>query len=315
MIRIESVTRNYGKVTAVNAVSVEIGRGEIVGLLGHNGAGKTTLMKMLTGYLEPSEGSISVGGVDVVADRQAVQRQIGYLPESAPLYPEMLVQEYLQMMAELRGVESSKQTAAVAKAAAATGLEKHLISPISTLSKGFRQRVGIAQAIVHDPEVLILDEPTNGLDPAQIQSIRDLIRRLGKQTTVLLSTHILQEVEAVCDRVLVLIDGTLAADSPLQDLLNSTTIKLSVAAGTDGVERALGGLDGVRQTRKLGDDPALAGFDQWAIDCDAETSRSPQILAAAIKAGWTVGAVTPETLTLERVFQRLQTEHIVRSSS
>jgi len=315
MIQIDSVTRNYGKVTAVKQISVEIGRGEIVGLLGHNGAGKTTLMKMLTGYLEPSAGKISVGGADVVADRQAVQRQIGYLPESAPLYPEMLVQEYLRMMADLRGVDRAERDEAVARAIAATGLEKHRISPIRTLSKGFRQRVGLAQAILHQPDVLILDEPTNGLDPAQIQSIRTLILELGNNTTVLLSTHILQEVEAVCDRVLVLIDGSLAADSPLRTLLNSSTIKLSVEAGTTGVERALGGLDGVRKTEKVGDDPNLPGYDQWAISCDAETSRSPSILAAAVKAGWTVGAITPETLTLESVFQRLQREHIARSSS
>jgi len=272
-------------------------------------------MKMLAGYLDPSEGAITVGGVDVVTDRQSVQRQIGYLPESAPLYPSMLVQEYLQMMAALRGVDGDKQNAAVARAVQATGLEKHIVSPISNLSKGFRQRVGLAQAIVHDPDVLILDEPTNGLDPAQIQSIRALIRKLGDSTTVLLSTHILQEVEAVCDRVLVLIDGTLAEDSPLKDLLNSNTIKVSVQSGTTDVERSLGGLDGVRKTYKVGVDPVLDGYDQWAVDCDAETSRSPQILAAAIKAGWTVGAITPETLTLERVFQRLQREHITRSAS
>jgi len=315
MIRIANVSRKYGEVTAVQDVSLDIGRGEIVGLLGHNGAGKTTLMKMLTGYLEPSAGSILVGGVDVVADRQAVQRQIGYLPESAPLYPDMLVQEYLQMMAALRGVEADKQNGAVARAVQATGLEKHVVSPISTLSKGFRQRVGLAQAILHDPDVLILDEPTNGLDPAQIQSIRNLIRKLGDRTTVLLSTHILQEVEAVCDRVLVLIDGTLAEDSPLQDLLNSSTIKVSLQSGTTDVGRALGGLEGVRKTYKLGADPVLEGYEQWAVDCDAEASRSPQILAAAIKAGWTIGAISPETLTLERVFQRLQREHIERSAS
>jgi ABC-2 type transport system ATP-binding protein len=315
MIRIANVSRNYGTVRAVQDISLEIGRGEIVGLLGHNGAGKTTLMKMLTGYLEPSQGSITVGGVDVVEDRQSVQRQIGYLPESAPLYPDMLVQEYLQMMAALRGVPHEKQPQAVARAVSATGLETHVVSPISTLSKGFRQRVGIAQAILHEPDVLILDEPTNGLDPAQIQSIRGLIRRLGDSTTVLLSTHILQEVEAVCDRVLVLIDGTLAEDSPLKDLINSSTIKVSVLEGTTGIERSLGGLDGVRKTYKLGSDPVLSGFDQWAVDCDAETSRSPEILAAAIKAGWTIGAITPETLTLERVFQRLQREHIARSAS
>ncbi|MCA9494247.1 MAG: ABC transporter ATP-binding protein, partial [Myxococcales bacterium] len=160
MIRIDKVTRKYGDNVAVRDVSLTIERGEIVGLLGHNGAGKTTLMKMLTGYLEPTSGTIAVGGADVVASRIEVQRQIGYLPENAPLYPEMLVQEYLLMMAELRGVPADRRPRAVALAAARTGLQQHLLRPIAQLSKGYRQRVGIAQAIVHEPALLVLDEPT-----------------------------------------------------------------------------------------------------------------------------------------------------------
>ena len=248
------LTRRYGSLLAVDDFSVEIGRGEIVGLLGHNGAGKTTVMKVLTGFLEPSAGTVSVGGVDVTDDRSGVQRQIGYLPESAPLYPEMLVQEYLVMLAELRGVPAPNVDSAVVAAAASVGIVDYLVRPISTLSKGYRQRVGIAQAILHQPAVLVLDEPTNGLDPGQIQSIRALIRKLSANTTIILSTHILQEIEAVCDRVLVMIEGSLVADSPLSELLSSDVVCVSLRAGASDVEGRLGGIAGVQSVASRGVD-------------------------------------------------------------
>ena len=314
MIRIEHVTRKYGDLTAVSDVSLSIDQSEIVGLLGHNGAGKTTLMKMITGYLEPTSGTISVGGCDVVADRLAVQRQIGYLPENAPLYPEMLVQEYLLMMAELRGVPSERRERAVSLAATRTGLGQHLLRPIAQLSKGYRQRVGLAQAIVHEPKLLVLDEPTNGLDPVQIQSIRDLIMRLGRDATIILSTHILQEVEAVCDRVLVMIGGKLSADASLASLLTSHTMRLSVKAGTD-VRAGLTGVDSVTGTRSLGADPRADGFELWAIDHVAGSHPAPEILAVASSRGWTVGALAPEQRTLDGVFKALQQEHIAKQEA
>ena len=310
MIQIAEVSRRYGAVTAVDGVSIEIKRGEIVGLLGHNGAGKTTLMKMLTGYLEPSGGRIAVGGADVVQHRKEAQRRVGYLPETAPLYPEMLVQEYLALMAELRGVPADRIESAVARAAAATGLAGRMVQPIGTLSKGFRQRVGIAQAIVHAPDVLVLDEPTNGLDPVQIQSIRDLVKKLGETTTILLSTHILQEVEAVCDRVLVMIDGQLAADAPLTELLASHTLRLSLAEGATEVEAGLRGVDGVTEVREIGADDALPGHRAWAIDCASDAWPTQQIVATAQANGWTLGAIAPEQRTLEGVFRSLQAEHV-----
>lgn len=312
MIDIRTVTRRYGPNVAVSDVSLTIDRGEIVGLLGHNGAGKTTLMKMLTGFLEPTSGTISVGGVDVLADRIGVQRQIGYLPENAPIYTEMLVQEYLLMMAELRGVPADQRIAAAGRAAVATGLQAHLTVPIRTLSKGFRQRVGIAQAILHDPAVLVLDEPTNGLDPVQIQSIRDLIQRLAKHTTIILSTHILQEVEAVCDRVVILIDGHVATDAPLQDLLASRRIRLTLADGTTDVQRVLRGVDGVAEVAELGPHEALPGHTTWSLTCSGDALPTTAILKAALGAGWTVGAIAPEVQTLDGVFRRLQREHIQR---
>jgi ABC-2 type transport system ATP-binding protein len=308
MIRIQNLTRRYGSLVAVDEVSLEIRRGEVVGLLGHNGAGKTTVMKILTGYLEASSGSVTVGGVEVGEDRRGVQRQIGYLPENAPLYPEMAVQDYLYMLAALRGVPLAEQTRAVTEAAAATGLHDHLIAPIGTLSKGYRQRVGLAQAIVHRPEVLVLDEPTNGLDPVQIQSIRELILHLAERATIILSTHILQEIEAVCDRVLVLIDGHLAADDSLTHLLASEAIILSVAPdGADParVRECLGRIPGVLGAEPRGREPAQPGFDTWRIACLPVQS----ILEAVRDAGWRIGAVGPERRTLESVFKELQDQH------
>lgn len=314
MISMENLTRRYGDVLAVDRVSLTIPRGEIVGLLGHNGAGKTTMMKMLTGYLEPTEGRVTVDGVDVSEAREAAQRRIGYLPENAPTYPEMLVQDYLMMMAELRGVPRAQQRRAVVEAARDTDLLDRLTAPISTLSKGYRQRVGLAQAIVHRPEVLVLDEPTNGLDPTQIQSIRALIRRLGERSTILLSTHILQEIEAVCSRVLVMIGGTLAADAPLQELLGTEDLVVSVRRATPGVEAVLRGIDGVHEVVARGDDPQQPGFDRYALRSDRPFPVAA-VLERATDRGWEIGGVAPERRTLESVFQSLEQAHIARGQN
>jgi ABC-2 type transport system ATP-binding protein len=314
MIRIDRVTRKYGEIAAVSDVSLNIERGEIVGLLGHNGAGKTTLMKMITGYLEPTSGVITVGGSDVVAERTAVQRQIGYLPENAPLYPEMLVQEYLLMMAELRGVPADRRERAVSLAVGRTGLQPRLLQPIAQLSKGYRQRVGLAQAIVHEPALLVLDEPTNGLDPVQIQSIRDLIKKLGQTTTIILSTHILQEVEAVCQRVLIMIDGKLSADSPLRDMLVSRALRLTVQDSVD-VRPHLGSVPGVTAVRKLGPDPLAPQSVTWGIDVAEGADPASEVLAVAHRQGWKVSALSPEQRTLDGVFRQLQQEHIARQEA
>jgi len=312
MISIRDLTRNYGEVVAVDSVTLEIERGEVVGLLGHNGAGKTTVMKILTGFLEPTAGTVQVGGIDVVADRAGVQRQIGYLPENAPLYPEMAVQQYLQMMAELRGVAPDRVDAAVLRAAHDTALIDRLADPIHTLSKGYRQRVGIAQAIVHSPEVLVLDEPTNGLDPVQIQSIRDLVRRLAERTTIILSTHILQEIEAVCDRVVVMIQGHIAADGRLSDLLSSRSVRISVDARDAGAVTArLGGIAGVAAVRSLGDDAGNAGFLVFELGCEPGTNPVPAVVEAAHAAGWRLAEAAPHRDTLESFFARLHDERAV----
>ncbi len=310
MISIRDLTRNYGEVRAVDSISLEIERGEVVGLLGHNGAGKTTVMKLLTGYLEPSGGSVRVGGIDVARDRAAAQRQIGYLPENAPLYPELAVQQYLQMMAALRGVPADRIDAAVLRAVHDTALEDRLGTPIHTLSKGYRQRVGLAQAIVHAPEVLVLDEPTNGLDPAQIQSIRELIRRLAERTTIILSTHILQEIEAVCDRVVVLIQGRIAADGRISDLLSSRTVRLSLAANDPvSVATRLSALPGIEATRSLGPDAENPGYSRFELDCAAGQNPVPAAIEVARDAGWRIAGAAVQRDTLEAFFTRLHERH------
>ncbi len=233
MIKIENVTRNYGEFKAVDNVSMTIQSGEIVGLLGHNGAGKTTIMKMITGFLEPTEGTIVVNGKEIGSDRLAVQRDIGYLPENCPVYPDMTVVDYLDYLASLHGFSEGQRAPLVVAAIGRTGLQEKAFLSIATLSRGYRQRTGVAQAILHEPDILILDEPTNGLDPIQIQHMRALITELAKSSTVIVSTHVLQEVQAICDRVIILKNGKKALDVRLDELQTEGRLLLQLD-GTDG---------------------------------------------------------------------------------
>jgi ABC-2 type transport system ATP-binding protein len=226
MIEVQSLTRRYGQITAVDKVSFSIADNEIVGLLGHNGAGKSTIMKMLSGYLEPGSGHIEIAGVDMAENPRAVQQQLGYLPENLPVYPEMSVADYLDYAATIKGIDRSRRSRALRAAILATDLGARALDPIGTLSRGLKQRVGVAQAILGEPRLLILDEPTNGLDPGQTEQMRELIKRLARQATVILSTHIMQEVEAVCDRVLVLNNGRLVLDEELAWLRDSRSFLL-----------------------------------------------------------------------------------------
>jgi ABC-2 type transport system ATP-binding protein len=250
MVRAESLSRNYGEYTAVRNVSFTLQQGEIVGLLGHNGAGKTTIMKMLTGFLEPTSGRVLINGREVEADRLYMQSQLGYLPENLPVYPEMVVADYLDYVATLRGISPSERPAAVAAVIQQTALQAKALAPVSTLSRGYKQRLGVAQAIIHKPKILILDEPTNGLDPEQIQHMRDLIKDLAGETLVILSTHILQEVDAMCDRAIIIRGGELVVDARLDELRSSTHIELLTdadAAAIGGIVSALDGVEGWRQ--------------------------------------------------------------------
>jgi len=309
-IEIDKLAKSYGHIKALAGVSFEIQKGEVIGLLGPNGAGKTTLMKILTGYLEPDAGSAKIHGIDVAEDPIGAQRRIGYLPESAPLYREMLVQEYLDTMAALRQVPIDQRTKKVVAAIEATGLEDRCTQQIGTLSKGYRQRVGIAQAILHDPDILILDEPTTGLDPAQIVEIRDLIKRLAEHSTVLLSTHILSEVEATAERVLVIMNGRLLANAQLDDLREQNAAIVAIEHGAEGVEATLKGIAGVKSVEQLGEAGAAGGFARWRVSSSEDLELCPAIYDALRGKPWKVGELRPDPKTLEAVFRDLASRQV-----
>lgn len=294
MIQVDHLTRRYGDFTAVDDVSFHIRRGEIVGLLGHNGAGKTTIMKMLTGYLEPTAGSIRIDGLEIGRDTRAIQARIGYLPENCPVWPEMTVIDYLDYQASLHGVPAEKRTAAVARAIRLTALKDKATAPIQTLSRGYRQRVGVAQALLHEPAIVILDEPTNGLDPTQIQQMRGLIRELARSATVIVSTHILQEVQAICERVLILRAGRLVVDAHLDELQRGQRLLVSVDGEAGDVLARVAGVNGVEERT------TAAGRRQYVLDADAETA--PAVAAALHAAGFQLFALQPERRDLETVF-------------
>lgn len=239
MLDVRSISRRYGDLLAVDNVSFTIRPGEIVGLLGHNGAGKTTIMKLLSGYLEPDSGDISLNNKTIRLDDKSLQKTLGYLPENLPVYPELTVASYLQYAAELKGLTGIDQQRAIRRVVQETDLSDRFLSPISTLSRGMKQRVGVAQALLGAPSLLILDEPTNGLDPAQTEQMRQLIKSISQSATVILSTHIMQEVEAMCSRALIIQQGKLAVDTTLADLHASHRITLQSMADDQAVTDAL----------------------------------------------------------------------------
>jgi ABC-2 type transport system ATP-binding protein len=300
-IETKDLSKSYGAVKALERVSFSVEKGEVIGLLGPNGAGKTTLMKVLTGYLQPDAGTASLRGIDVVADPLGVQRHIGYLPESAPLYSDMTVQDYLLMMAELREIAPEKRRSMLSDAIYATGLEEYLTRSIGKLSKGYRQRVGIAQAILHRPELLILDEPTSGLDPTQIVEIRELIKRLAKTATVMLSTHILSEVEMTCERVLVIMRGVLRADARVTELKSANAAVVAIESGASGVKEALLAVAGVETVEQVN---AEDGFARWRVTASTD-DLCPALFEALRGKSWKVAELRSDTRTLESVFREL----------
>ncbi len=311
MINVRELTKTYGSVWALRGVSLHVNPGEIIGLLGPNGAGKTTIMKILTGYLQPTSGTATVDGLDVVSQALEVQQRIGYLPENAPLYPELSVQAYLKMIADLRRIPAADQPVRLSEAIRATGLQNHLTRPISQLSKGYRQRVGLAQAIMHRPKLLILDEPTIGLDPTQIVEVRRLIRRLARHSTVLLSTHILSEVEAICDGVIILMNGEVKADARLSDLEASSVVVLILEDKTPKADVALRALPDVRSVEPLltADGP---GYRVQAVD---KVDLRPAIYRLAREQGWPLKELRRDVRTLEAVFNELATTALDHPSS
>ncbi len=304
MIEVSELRKSYGSVEALRGVSFDIAAGQIVGLLGPNGAGKTTIIKILTGYLQPDAGTVTVDGLDVLTQTRAVQARIGYLPENAPLYPELSVQAYLKMMADLRQIPAAEQLAAIGEAVQATGLHGYLTRPIGQLSKGYRQRVGLAQAILHKPKLLILDEPTVGLDPTQIIEIRNLIRRLASHATVLFSTHILSEVEALCDRALILINGLVKTDAQLADLEVTADAVVVLAERTDGFERTLRSLSGVRGIEPWRTPDGYPAYRVLGMD---DVDLCPEIYNLARQNDWPLRELRRDVRTLETVFNQLAT--------
>jgi ABC-2 type transport system ATP-binding protein len=300
MIEVQRLTRSYGDLKAVDDISFDIARSQVVGLLGHNGAGKTTVMKMLTGFLEPSAGDIRIEGLDIRERRQEVQKRIGYLPENCPLYPEMTVIDYLEYQATLHGVPSPQRPAAIRETIERTDLTPKADQIIATLSRGYHQRVGVAQSILHRPTVLILDEPTNGLDPSQIQHMRTLIRELSEDATLILSTHILQEVEAVCDRVLIMRTGRLALDSDLADLSNPSRLLVSLAQEPAQATPVLMDLGPVTAVEHLG---SVDGRHRYALDTTAHPVDTAPLVARSLSAaGWDLYGLHPEVQELETLF-------------
>jgi len=306
LIEVQGLTKLYGERPAIQDVTFSVPRGQVCGFLGPNGAGKSTTMRILTGYIGATSGSVSVGGFDVFKQSLEVRRRIGYLPESAPLYDEMRVAGFLEHMCRIRGLPPSRRRARVDDAIEACGLVERRTEVIGRLSRGLRQRVGLAQAIVHEPEALILDEPTAGLDPGQTRETRDLIKRLGHNHTVILSSHVLSEVEATCERVLIINQGTIVADGApgkLAQTLGSGLrheVEMVVRGEAAAVRELVSAVEGVDQVRI---EAAEAGVR--VIVTTTMADRREALSRAVIEAGFGLLEVQARTLSLEDVFVRL----------
>ena len=307
MISVEGVTKRYGSIVAVDRATFDVDRGEVVGFLGPNGAGKTTTMRMLTGTLQPDEGTIRFDGKPIADNLTAAKTRVGYLPEANPLYDDMLVCEFLEYVARLRGLDDRQARAGIGRAVEETGLEDVFFRPISEISKGYRQRTGMAGAILHEPEILVLDEPAEGLDPNQRVEIRKLVSSLGSERTVILSTHVMQEVEATCDRLLVITRGAIAADGTVAELMEAGhgISRYTVEVAGEGVVDALRGLPGV-------DDHSVEAIDgrvRVRLETTGDRELRPDIFQLATRQGWVLWELRRERATLEQVFRELTMDH------
>ena len=303
MIEVNQLTKRYARHEAVRGISFSVKRGEIVGFLGPNGAGKTTTLRMLTGYLPPTSGSATIAGFDIFRQSIEARRKIGYMPENVPLYEDMRVREYLRFRAQLKGLTGSDVRRRVGEVVDTCGLATVRRKMIKTLSKGYRQRVGLADALVHDPELLILDEPTNGLDPNQIRQIRELIRQLAETHTVLVSTHILSEVEMICSRVIIIDNGEIkAADTPpnlISQMRTAGRIQVEIQADSTVVAAALARLDPIKKvvTEVMEDD-----WTRYTVWVDSGTDPRERIAGLASQYGWPLRSLFRQVATLEDVF-------------
>lgn len=302
MIQVQNLTKRFGQLVAVDDVSFTLSKGDTMGLLGPNGAGKTTIMRMMTGYLPPTEGRVLIEGMDMYEQPAEVKRKIGYLPEQPPLYMDMTVREYLEFVAEIKGLPRARIKGAVQKAAEQCGVADKLGRLIGNLSKGNRQRVGLAQALVHEPEILILDEPTVGLDPRQIIEIRNLIKALGRERTVILSTHILQEVTAVCNKVAIINNGRLVVcdymDRVSDRLSGRTTVKLRLMRPERFPLEKLLGLDGVYEIRPEG--------EGWFIlSMKNELALKEEVSSLVVSEGAGLVEMRSEGMSIEDIFLKV----------
>ena len=311
MIHVEQLTKYYNGFCAVDRINIEIRKGEIVGLLGPNGAGKTTTLRMLTGFLSPTSGTIRVKDYDIHDRLLEIKRLIGYLPESAPLYQGMLVFDYLNYVAGIRGLDGKQSEERIRRLADLCGLHDIMHLSVGELSRGLKQRVGLAHAMMTDPEILILDEPTSGLDPNQIVEIRNIIRKAGKEKTIILSTHILSEAEATCDRVIIINRGKIVADDDtkaLKQLAGSEqTIRLALLhAQADDATRKLAGIDGISKIRVLED--SKDGNLTLQLSCRAGSDLQEEIYRTVKNTDWSLTELYKETRNLETVFRELTRE-------
>jgi ABC-2 type transport system ATP-binding protein len=306
MIEVEGLTKRFGYITAVDNITFKVDKGEVVGFLGPNGAGKSTTMRILTCFLPADQGRCRIAGFDVLTDSMEVRKRIGYLPENTPLYEEMSVEGFLKYIAEVRGIKKDEQKSRIDKMIEICGIEPVLKMDISELSKGYRQRVGLAQAMIHDPEILILDEPTSGLDPNQIIEIRELIKRLGKEKTVILSTHILSEAEATCSRMVIIDRGKLIADGSLSEVSRmasgTNTHRLKARGDRNVIERELQALPGATGFKLVSEE---GGFLSYEVYGEANRELGEEIFRSAVRAGFSLAELVRERRTLEDIFIQL----------
>ena len=309
MIEVENLSKSYGPTLAVNSVSFKVEPREVLGFLGPNGAGKTTTMKILTGYLTPDSGRAMVGGIDVTENSLEVRRKIGYLPENAPLYSEMNVIEYLNFVCEVRRIPKNERRLRQEEMIASCGLEPVLKKDIGALSKGYRQRVGLAQAMIHGPEVLILDEPTTGLDPNQIIEIRNLIRSIGREKTVILSTHILPEVTATCSRVVIISGGKIAGEGTTDDLSKQASAEEQIVVAIKGpaaeVADKLRAASGMLNVQR-GDD-ATDGAHRFTLAMKRDAANGERLFKLVVDNNWVLTEMSRSQASLEDIFKRLTT--------